>query len=108
LDKLQDNSNLHIEKSGQGNLYYDIAMSYQIPSKDVLSRDEGFFVEQTYYDYDGYKSIKKAKEEEWNKYTNRDIDFKDLKYPKDIVTYLKPLESFTVGKLVYTYNRIIT
>lgn len=108
LDKLQDNSNLHLEKTGQGNLYYDIAMNYQIPMKDVQARDEGFFLEQIYYDYDSYKSIKKAKEEEWEKYTNNDIAFKDLKYPKEIVTYLKPVDSLTVGKLVYVYNRIIT
>ena len=108
LDKLQDNSNLHLERAGQGTLYYDIAMSYNIPTKDVQARDEGFFVEQQYYDYNEYKSVKKAKEEEWVKYLNGSIDFKNLKYPKEIVTYLKPLESFTVGKLVYTYNRIIT
>lgn len=108
LDRLQDNSNLHLEKTGQGTLYYDIAMSYQIPTKDVRARDEGFFLEQTYYDYDGYKSVKKAKEEEWINYVSGAMDFKDLKYPKEIVTYLKPLENFTVGKLVYTHNRIIT
>jgi len=107
LDALKDTSSLHIEKTGQGNLYYDIAMSYFIPTQEVKTRDEGFFLEQTYYDYDTYKSIKKAKEEEWDKYTNNDISFNDLKYPKDIVTYLTPLENFTVGKLVYTYNRII-
>ena len=108
LDKLEDSSNLHFEKSGQGNLYYDIAMNYQIPAKDVSARDEGFFIEQTYFDYNEYKSIKKAKEEEWGRYTNHEISFSDLKYPKEIVTYLKPIENFTVGKLVYTSNRIIT
>lgn len=108
LDKLQDNSNLHLEKSGQGNLYYEIAVSYRIPAKDVAARDEGFFVEQAYYDYNGYKSVKKAKEEEWARYMSGSITFKELKYPKDIVTYLKPLENLTVGKLVYIHNRIIT
>lgn len=108
LGNLQDNSNLHLEKTGQGNLSYDIAVNYQIPTKDVPSRDEGFFVEQTYYDYDGYKSVKKAKEEEWGNYMSGSIVFSSLKYPKDIVTYLEPLEILTVGKLTYVYNRIIT
>lgn len=108
LDKLQDNSNLHLEKSGQGNLYYDIAMSYRIPTKDVRSRDEGFFVEQTYFDYNGYKSVKKAKEEEWAQYLSGSIGFSSLKYPKEVVAYLKPLDGLTVGKLVYAHNRIIT
>lgn len=108
LDQLKDNSTLHLEKSGQGNLYYDIALNYRIPAKDVAARDEGFFVEQAYYDYDAYKSIQKAKDEEWAKYLSGSVAFKDLKYPKEVVTYLKPLESLTVGKLVYAYNRIIT
>lgn len=108
LDTLADTSNLHFEKNGQGNLYYDIALSYQIPATQVQSRDEGFFLEQTYYDYDGYKAILKAKKEEWDKYISGSIAYKDLKYPKDVVTYLKPIDSFTIGKLVYVYNRLIT
>lgn len=83
-------------------------MSYRIPAKDIQSRDEGFFVEQTYFDYNEYKSIKKLKEEEWMNYLSGSIAFSALKYPKDVVTYLKPLDGFTVGKLVYAYNRIIT
>lgn len=83
-------------------------MSYRIPAKDIRARDEGFFVEQTYFDYNEYKSLKKLKEEEWTNYLSGSIAFKDLKYPKDIVTYLKPLEGFSVGKLVYAHNRIIT
>lgn len=108
LDKLQDNSNLHLEKSGQGNLSYEIAANYFIQSKDVQARDSWFFVEQTYFDYNEYKSVKKMKEEEWARYLSGSIEFKDLKYPKDTVAYLKPLESLTVGKLVYVHNRIIT
>lgn len=105
---MKDNSTLHLEKSGQGNLYYDIALSYRIPAKDVAARDEGFFVEQAYYDYDSYKSIQKAKDEEWARYLSGSLNFRELKYPKEVVTYLKPLENLSVGKLVYAYNRIIT
>lgn len=83
-------------------------MNYQIPARDVASRDEGFFVEQAYYDYDAYKAVKKAKDEEWARYMAQEIDYKALKYPKDIVTYLKPIDAFTVGKLVYVSNRLIT
>ena len=83
-------------------------MNYQIPTKDVSSRDEGFFIEQTYFDYNEYKSVKKAKEDEWMNYMSGSIAFKALRYPKEVVTYLKPIDAFTVGKLVYTYNRIIT
>lgn len=108
LSKLQDDSNLHFEKTGQGNLSYEIAMNYRIPAKDVVSRDEGFFVEQTSFDYNEYKSIKNMKEQEWANYLSGSIAFKDLKYSKDIVSYLKPIDILTVGKLVYVYNRIIT
>lgn len=108
LDALKNNSTLHLEKSGQGNLHYDIALSYRIPAKEVAARDEGFFVEQAYYDYDGYKSIQKTKDKEWAQYLSGSLNFRDLKYPKEVVTYLKPLENLTVGKLVYTHNRIIT
>ncbi len=108
LSKLQDHSNLHFEKTGQGNLYYDIAMTYRVPARDIASRDEGFFVEQTYFDYNEYKSLKKAKDEEWTSYLSGSIAFKDLKYPKDVVSYLRAIEVLSVGKLVYVYNRIIT
>lgn len=108
LDTLQDSSNLHLEKTGLGNLYYNIAVTYQIPAKDVATRDEGFFLEQTYFDYNEFKSIKKLKEEEWMNYLSGSVSFKDLKYPKDVVIYLKPLNNMTIGRLVYAYNRIIT
>lgn len=65
-------------------------------------------MEQAYYDYDAYKSIQKAKDEEWAQYLSGSLAFRDLKYPKEAVTYLKPLENLTVGRLVYVYNRIIT
>lgn len=83
-------------------------MSYQIPAKNVADRDEGFFLEQFYYDYNAYKSVKKAKEEEWANYMDGSVEYKDLKYPKEIVTYLTPLDSFTIGRLVYIHNRLIT
>ncbi len=37
-----------------------------------------------------------------------DIEFDELKYPKEITTYLDSRESFTVGQLVIAHNRMIT
>ena len=83
-------------------------MSYQIPAKDIAARDEGFFLEQAYFDYNEYRVTSKAKEDEWASYMSGSIAYKDLKYPKDVVTYLNPIENLTVGKLVYVHNRMIT
>jgi uncharacterized protein YfaS (alpha-2-macroglobulin family) len=36
------------------------------------------------------------------------IDYKDLKYPKNIVEYLSEIRDFKVGQLVLAYNKIVT
>ena len=36
-----------------------------------------------------------------------DIEYSDLKYPKDIPAYLHPIDSLKIGQLVMVYNRMI-
>ncbi len=68
LDTLKDNSNIHFEKTGSGRLYYDIALEYILRASGMKSRDEGFYLESGYYDYNQYQTVEKAKNEEWSKY----------------------------------------
>jgi len=107
LSALLDSSLVHFEKTGTGRIYYDIALEYAIPAKDIHARDEGFFIESAYYDYEEYQAIERAKKAEWDRYIQGDIEYKDLKYPKDTIAYLKTIESPEIGKLVFVSNRMI-
>jgi len=108
LLELTDTSTLDFEKTGSGALYYDMSLEYTIPAKETLSRDEGFLVIQEYYDYDTYLKIRQLQSEEWKKYLDGSLTYKELTYPKDILNYLTPLDHLTVGKLVYVGNTVIT
>ncbi len=108
LHALQDISRIHFEKSGTGRIYYDIALEYALQASGLKSRDEGFFLESAYYDYASYQIVEKAKQSEWIGYIQGAIEYRNLKYPNEIITYLKPLKSLQIGKLVMVYNRMIT
>ncbi len=108
LDRLQDDSVLHFEKVGTGRIYYDIALQYALKASSIKPRDEGFFIESAYYDYAEYRKIEKAKEEEWHRYLDNKILYTDLQYPRDVVTYLKPLSTLKIGELIIISNRMIT
>jgi hypothetical protein len=108
LDMLQDSSIIRFENSGTGKIYYDIALEYALRASTIKSRDEGFYLNSEYYDYAEYQVVDRAKTEEWKKYTNGEIEYAELRYPKDTVDYLKPLTSLKVGELVLAYNRMIT
>lgn len=107
LSNLQDVSQFQFQKTGTGRIYYDISMTYALKASGIPARDEGFFLESTNYDYAEYQAIEKAKATEWAKYLKGDILSTELKYPKDITTYLTPLTSPKVGTLVIVYNRMI-
>ena len=46
----------------QTNFYYDMSLKYFLPAEDIPARDEGFFIERSFYnakDVDGEKTITK-------------------------------------------------
>lgn len=105
---LPKNSTFVFDKTGKGSLYYDITLSYTLPTKDILARDEGFYVDTQYYLLSEYKRVEALKSDEWKKYVAGEIEYATLKYPKDIVNYLTPQSKFKVGDLVFAYTRLIT
>ncbi|MBW7954842.1 hypothetical protein H3C61_03440 [Candidatus Gracilibacteria bacterium] len=107
-DNLQDKNIFNISKSGTGVVYYDLNLKYFIKSKDTKPRDEGFFVEKKYFSFDEYKKIESLKNEELKKYLSGEINYDNLKYPKDVIEYLSPITSGKVGDLVLVYNKVIT
>ncbi len=108
IDSLQKNNIFNISKTWNWKLYYDLSLDYFIKSQDIKSRDEWFFVEKKYFSYNEYKKIESLKQEEYNSYLSWSIKYNDLKYPKDVVYYLKEITDFKVWDLVLVYNKIIT
>ncbi|MDD2908711.1 MAG: MG2 domain-containing protein [Candidatus Gracilibacteria bacterium] len=106
--KLKVQNDFTINKSGNGKVYYDLALSYYLPIEKVQSRDEGFYLEQTYFDYNEFRKIETLKSKEWLSYNSGAIDYKDLKYPKNVVEYLTPIKEFKVGQIVLVYNKVVT
>lgn len=107
-NKLKPQNDFVINKQWSGNVYYDLSLSYFLPINKVIPRDEGFYLEQTYFDYNQYRKIENLKNLEWANYMSWTIDYKDLKYPKNIVEYLNEIRDFKVGQLVLAYNKIVT
>lgn len=99
---------LNFEANGTGSLYYDIQMSYHIPSKNISALDEWFFVEKKYYLFQEYKKIQSLKDEEYNKYLNGEITLHQLKYPREVVEYLVPIQKAKVWDLVLVYHKVVT
>ncbi len=96
-----------INKTGSGNIYYDLNLWYYLDTKDLKSRDEGFFVERIFYKYEDYEKIEKLQKTEQKKYKDKQISYEDLKYPKDIINYLNSVEKGKIGELLIVYNKII-
>ncbi len=99
---------LNFEVNGSGSLYYDIQMSYHIPSKNISASDEWFFVDKKYYLFQEYKKIQSLKDEEYKKYLNWEITLHELKYPREVVDYLVPIQKAKVWELVLVYNTVVT
>ena len=105
---LQSKNIFNITKDGNGTLYYDFSLRYDVPVEKVEARDEGFAITQDYFDYNEYKKIDSLKKEEWKKYTNNEISYNNLKYPKSVYEYLTPVASGAVGQLLVVRNKLIT
>jgi len=103
-----DDAIFHTEKQGNGVLYYDIQLRYFVPFERILARDEGFALTREYFDYNEYKKIDALKKAEYDSYLAGDIDYKNLKYPKEVYTYLSPVSSGKIGQLLLVHNRAIT
>lgn len=107
-DTLKALNDFIINKEWVGKVFYDLSLSYYLPIEKVMPRDEWFYLEQSYYDYDEYSKIKTLQEKEMAEYMSGSIDYDDLKYPKDTIQYLNPISNFKVGQIVLANNRIIT
>lgn len=101
VSELPDAFGIRMEKSGNGNVYYDIAIDAPMPAETLARRDEGFGLDFTPYSYDEYSAVKRKKDEEWKAYMLGTIRFSDLKYPKNVIEYLTPATKYVVGKLYY-------
>ena len=108
LDDIQDKNSFIIEKNGKWTIYYDLNLSYYKNASDIKARDEWFFVEIKYYNYNEYKKIESLKNIEWEKYLENKISYDELKYSKDIFEYLKEVKSGKVWDLLIVKNKIIT
>ncbi|MDD3262384.1 MAG: MG2 domain-containing protein [Candidatus Absconditabacteria bacterium] len=91
-----------------GSVYYDLTLSYYLPSQEILERDEGFAIKRTYYDYQEYLKIQTLKSQEQEEYRKGKISYTDLKYPKNITSYLVPVKQAKVGQLLIVDNQIIS
>lgn len=105
---LKVTNDLVINKEWVGKVFYDISLSYFLPIEKVVPRDEWFYLEQKYYDYNEYSKIKTLQEKENAEYLSWSIDYNDLKYPKNTIEYLMPINNYKVGQIVLANNRIIT
>lgn len=107
-DKLKTLNDFLINKEWSWKVYYDLSLSYFLPVSKVTPKDEWFYLDQNYFDYNEYSKIKNLKDKEWTEYMSWNIDYNDLKYPKDTTSYLTPINSFKVGQIVLVNNRVIT
>lgn len=107
LNTLPDNNTISSNKTWAWTMYYDLSLNYFVNSKDISSRDEGFYIEKQYFSYDEYLKILALKKQEYEKYLSGEINFAELKYTKNVESYLTPLKSWKVWELALVYNKII-
>ena len=105
LEGLQSENIFNIAKEGKGVIYYDLNLSYYLPSEDIKARDEGIAIERQYYFYDEYKRISSLKSKEWTKYLSGDLSYTQLEYARPVVDYLDPVKKGQVGQLLLVYNK---
>lgn len=108
LNNLKGENIFSVEKEWTWSVYYDLNMSYYVPAKNAFSRDEWFYVDTKYYDYNEYKKIFSLKNEEYEKYLNWEIKYEDLVYTKNVVDYLKPVLFWDIWQLILVYNKVVT
>lgn len=108
LKNLQNSNIFNIKKEWSWSVYYDLNLKYFVPIKNLKSRDEWFYVEKKYFSFNEYKKIEALKNEEFAKYLSGEIIFENLKYPREVVEYLTPINSWKIWDLVLVYNKVIT
>lgn len=108
LNNLLASNIFNIEKEGSGSVYYELSLKYFVPVKDLKSRDEWFYVEKKYFSFNEYKKIEALKNDEYEKYLSGEIIFENLKYSREVVEYLTPINSWKVWDLVLVYNKVVT
>lgn len=107
IKSLTDKEAFHVDTVGRGKLYYDLSLKYPVAADKIVSRDEGFFVETTYYDFIEYQKIEGMKKVETEKYEQGKVRYSELKYPKEVREYLTPIKQAKVGQLVRVEYRVI-
>ena len=107
LAGVPDRSTLNFGLTGSGRVYYSIELAYPVSARDILSRDEGFYVTTEYYDQAEYARIREIKSREYAEYLRGDKNMNDLKYPREIREYLQPLSQMRVGQLITVEYRMI-
>ena len=88
-------------------MYYDLMLSYYLPTADVAARDEGFAIQRNYYDYQDYLKIQTLKSQERDNYLSGSLSYDDLKYPQMVTAYLTPVQTIKIGQLLVVDNQII-
>ena len=108
LKDIQKSNTFNVSKDGSGSIYYDLSLRYFVPTKDLKARDEGFFIEKTYFSLNEYKKFESLKAQEYEKYLSWEIIYDNLKYPHEVVEYLTPITSGKIWDLVLVYNKLVT
>jgi len=107
LKGVPTDSTLNFSKTGNGKLYYDLSLSYPVPAEKIAARDEGMLVKTEFYDQSECKRIEALQAEETAAFGAGKIRYDELKYPKDVYSYVEPVKSFRVGQLVRVRYRVI-
>jgi hypothetical protein len=106
-EKIDWENEFLINKTASWAVYYDLNLEYYLDTKDLKARDQWFFVERKFYKYEDYKKIENLQKIEREKYKNKEISYEDLKYPKSIINYLKPVKKAKLWELLIVYNKVI-
>jgi hypothetical protein len=107
LATLPDATDIRFERSGSGNLVYDLSLERRVSMRDAEAKSYGFQVERSYYDAAEYDRVRAAKSAEWARYERGEIDSDALAYPDDVTKYLTPVDRIPVSGLVYARYRIL-
>jgi uncharacterized protein YfaS (alpha-2-macroglobulin family) len=107
LSEIAHTADLTMRSNTNKKTYYDIGISYFLPAKTIEARYEWFVIKKNYYSYEEYSTIKNQKDAEQHKYRQGEISYAQLKYPKEISTYLTPKTTASVGDVLVTIMTIV-
>ncbi|MEF2175972.1 MAG: MG2 domain-containing protein [Candidatus Absconditabacteria bacterium] len=108
LSDLNEQNSFKINKTGSGNLYYDLNLTYYLPAKNIKATNQGFRLDVKYYRYNDYKMILTEKEKEYKLYMEGKVSYEDLKYTKEPFDYISPVFGGKVGEVLIAANEIST